>query len=80
MPELDDLDLSKIKYLGDVQRLEVRPGDVVVLSVAAPLSMATSKRLVTYVEGILPGTRCIILDGGLKIGVLSAQEAGHGSL
>jgi hypothetical protein len=65
---MDDQD--QIRYLGDVQRLALQPGDIVVLKFAGAISAETHCRLKAMVKNELPGHKVLILDSGMEIGVL----------
>lgn len=63
---------QEIRYLGDVQRLTLKPGDTLVLSCAEPISDETAERLTQYlVAKFGPEQRVLVMGDGLKVGVLS---------
>lgn len=64
----------EVRFLGDVQRLTLQPGDVLVLKCANVLTVETTARLREHVQKIV-GQECkvMVLSGGLEIGVLSPQ-------
>jgi hypothetical protein len=68
------LDNPEIRYLGDLQRLDLKSGDRFVLTVDRPLSMDQHKRIQEawrlFVGGDDDKLKLLILDGGLKIGVI----------
>lgn len=64
----------EIRYLGDVQRLALTPGDVVVISVHGAITDDIAERLRKYVADVLAGHPVIVLADGIKVGVLSPQE------
>ena len=55
--------------LSEVERLSMKPGDVLVLTVPHHISCETSDRLRTYVEDAVPGHRVLVLSEGLTIKV-----------
>lgn len=64
-----------IRYLGDVQRLVLNPGDTVVLSYDGSLPDEIAGRLREQASGILgPDIKVMVLGDGFKIGVLAAKE------
>jgi hypothetical protein len=60
----------EIRYLGDVRRLVLRPGDVVVLLVPGSIEPESAKRLSETMRANLPGHKVLVLADGLKIGVM----------
>jgi hypothetical protein len=64
-------DHPEIRFLGDLQRLEVRPGDVFVLTVPRDFSREVQYRIVEYWRGIMGDVRLIVLEEGMKLGVIS---------
>jgi hypothetical protein len=66
---------EEIRYLGDVQRLTLAPGDIVVLNVDMVISAETADRLKARAEKQLPGHQVLILSGGVKLGVLAPERA-----
>jgi len=64
------MEQDQIRYLGDVQRLTLKPGDVLVLSVEGAISMECAERIKSYMTDVLPDHKVIVLGDGIKIGVL----------
>lgn len=62
-----------IRFLGDMQRLQPKPGDVFVLTCEQRVDQATAERIRAMVSGTLNGAKVLVLDGGLKLGVVAAQ-------
>lgn len=65
----------KIQYLGDLQRLELKPGDMLVLSVDEHLSQEVAVRLSAMIEEATGGTKAIVLGKGMKLGAISVEAA-----
>lgn len=65
---------AEVRFLGDVQRLELRPGDVVVLSLDAPVTDQTADLLKRRMETAIPGHQCLIMAAGMKLGVLARES------
>ncbi len=61
----------EIRYLGDLQRLEMKPGEVLVLKCQDRLPLAAVERIKAHFTNELPGVKVLVLDGGMDIGVLS---------
>ncbi len=57
----------------DVQRLRLEPGDRIVLSWAGKISHHVADALIERMEKLCVGHKVIILDGGLKMSVLSEK-------
>lgn len=65
---------ADIQYLGDVQRLQLRPGDILVLSVDEHITVETGERLRDMVQQVC-GTdqKVFVLSRGMKFGVLAKE-------
>jgi hypothetical protein len=66
-------DQPDIKFVGDIQRVQVKPGDVFVISSPGPVSADQVAYLRAYAERALDGAKVLILCDGLKIGVLGSE-------
>lgn len=64
-----------IRYLGDMQRLELKPGDMFVLSVDEHISQEMAVRLKEQVAQATGCAKVIVLGKGMKLGVVSAEAA-----
>lgn len=69
---------TEIEKLGQLQMLNVRPGDRFVLTSARPLTPEQMKSIRGtweryFASGAVP--ELLILDGGLEIGVIRAESA-----
>lgn len=61
----------------EVRRLRLRPGDVMVFRSLDPLPAAALCRLNELVQDLLrefPGTKAVLLDSGMELGVLRPGE------
>lgn len=64
----------EVRYLGDVQRLSLGTGDVVVLKTEIRLTAEMADRIRAYMQDILGEDRkLLILCDGIEIGVLSPE-------
>jgi len=61
----------EIRYLGDVQRLALAPGDIIVISIDQAISAQSVENLRRQGEQAVPGHKCLVLGDGLKVGVLA---------
>lgn len=68
-----ELNEAEIRYLGDVQRLKLDPGDIIVLTIDDVLTEAQSAYIKHRVEETIPGHTVVVLGKGVKIGVLSPK-------
>ncbi|EHM01149.1 hypothetical protein HMPREF9946_02224 [Acetobacteraceae bacterium AT-5844] len=69
---MDDLE---IRFLGDLQRLEVKPGDRFVLTLErAPTPEVTQRVRQAWQAFVGGGVPLLILDPGMKLGAVSAAE------
>jgi hypothetical protein len=66
-----EIDRDQIRYLGDVRRLVLAPSDIIVISIDAAVSAQSAENIKRHVEKAAPGHKCLVLDNGLKIGVLA---------
>jgi hypothetical protein len=55
----------------EIARLDLRPGDVLVLRSPEPLSQATVARITAFIENKFPGHKAIVLENGLSLGVMN---------
>jgi hypothetical protein len=65
---------EEIRFLGDMQRLRPEPGDVYVVSSERPLSMEQCNRIRQWWEKGMGDAKLLIVDCGLKLGVIAAPE------
>lgn len=79
--EMNDeyLDQSEIRYLGNVQRLQLEPGDVVVLTADHVLKPEVLIAIQCYMDKRLHGHTVLVLDSTLRIGVLGKQGKADGA-
>lgn len=64
---------DEIRFVGDLQRLEVRPGDRFVLMTDQSLSIDLAKRLQESLVSAL-GAPVIVLSDGLQLGVIGTAS------
>ena len=65
------IDDREIRFLGDLQRLQLKPGEKLVLRTKERLSAETCERLSTNLRLMLgDDVPVIVLDGGLQMGVI----------
>lgn len=67
---MTDLD-AQIRYLGDLQKLSLNEGDILVIKLPRPEPVETIDRLKNQIEALVPGHKMIFLCEGIEIGVLS---------
>ena len=58
-----------------IERMQLDPTDTIVLSSEHTLDMDTCARLKQHLEGLLPGHKVLVLDGGLRISAIG-HDAG----
>ncbi|QOF71469.1 hypothetical protein IG197_27640 [Aminobacter sp. SR38] len=72
-----------IEFLGDLQRLDLKPGDRFVLTMNGPVSMDTAARIrdawTHFVGGDEDQFKLLILDGGCKLGVIGSEAMDEAS-
>jgi hypothetical protein len=57
-----------------IARLELRPGDILVIKLAAKLSHHAIATIKSDLDRLMPEYRAIILDGGMDLSVLSRAQ------
>lgn len=60
-----------------IQRLQVQPGDVIVISVPFRLHREATEYIRATVDRHLPGVPVIVLDAGSTLQVVNADQAGQ---
>ncbi len=65
---------SEIKYLGELQRLDLKPNDVFVLSTSCKLTSEQLEKLNQYWRSLMPNNKVIILSDNFKLGVINENE------
>lgn len=65
--------MDEVRYLGDVQRLVLREGDIVVLKYAGSLSQEQADRITAEASKKIPGHKIMVLTDGIDIGVLAKE-------
>lgn len=68
-------DQEPIRYLGDVRRMSLKPGDIVVISIDRPLMLDNAQRIRQMVEEIVPGHRCLVLGDSVRVDVVGEGAA-----
>ncbi len=65
----------EIRFVGDMHRLEVKPGDKFVLQCEQDISQEMAERIRHYVRDFLgEDVRVLVLSSGLKLGVVSGDR------
>lgn len=64
----------EVRYLGDLQRIEVKPGDLFVLKVPGKISLETAERIREQWERATDGTKLIIIEDGCELGVFGPVQ------
>ncbi len=64
---------GEIRYLGDLQRLSLKPGDKLVLTVKGHISMEMAERLRESVKKHIGDFPVIVLEDGMTLGAVSAE-------
>lgn len=62
-----------VRYLGDMQRLDLQSGDSIVISISHEISMQECDLLMEHVNKQLPDHKVLILGPGMKLGVVGAS-------
>lgn len=68
-----EFDGKEIRVLGDMERIQVKPGDIFVLTAPQELRQEVAERLKEHLQRIIgPDAKVLVLSGGLKLGVIGA--------
>lgn len=60
-----------IRFVGDMERLQVKPGDVYVVTAPQLLGPEAVERVTRYVQDALrTDAKVVVMHGGLKLGVM----------
>lgn len=65
---------QEIHYLGDLQRLEIKPGDTFVLTVDSNLSGEMIDRIKESWKRVMGDAPVLVLDRNMKLGVIRAAK------
>lgn len=67
---------EEIRFLGDLQRLQMQPGDLFVMTSDRPITNETARRLQEAWASVFGDEaeryKLIVLGDGLKVGLISA--------
>jgi hypothetical protein len=63
----------EIRELGDFQRVQLKPGDRLVLTCKGHVSMEMADRIKAYVDKWAPGVPVLVLDDNMRLGVVGAE-------
>ena len=67
----------EIRFIGDMQRLDVKPGDRFVISMSSLVSAHQIDRInavwAKFTAGIEPAPKLLILDGAAKLGAIGCE-------
>lgn len=64
----------EFRYLGEVQRLTLNPGDVVVISTDERITQELAEAIRKKASLKFPGHEVLVLSAGLRIGVVGAAS------
>lgn len=71
------MDKMEITFRGDLERLSLKPGDVLVLSSPDQLSQVNRAHLQAIMVAKFPGHDCLVLSDGLRLGVTEGESDGQ---
>lgn len=60
-----------------IARVCIEPGDTLVFMCEQAVSAQMYQRFTEHAERVFPGVKCILLDHGLKLGVLRQRQESH---
>jgi hypothetical protein len=60
----------------EIAKLELNPGDTIILKVAGKLSYEMIERLKNQIESFSPGHKALVLDQGLDLSVVAPAQGG----
>ncbi len=67
---------EQVLYLGELEKIEWKPGDIGVLTYPGRLSQEAVARIKASFEAALPGHRCLVLEEGMRMSVLTEKPNG----
>lgn len=67
-------DVDNVRWVGDLARIETRPGDVFVLMFPRALTNEIAEQIRAQWQGYLPGTKAVVLGDGARVGVINAND------
>lgn len=70
---------TEIRYLGDVQRLQLNLGDVVVIKSERRLLPEQFEALRQYVSSVIPGHEVLLLDAKFEVSVMDKGGMANGA-
>lgn len=65
-----DADLAEVRWVGDLQRVRLEPGDTLVLRCPGRLSIEAAARLKERLEATFVGHQAVVLGEGMDLGVV----------
>jgi len=65
------MDEPEAEFIGNIQRVVFNTGDVIVVTTDRLLSREHCVRICDSLQPVFPGSRVVVLDSGLKFGVVS---------
>lgn len=67
--------IGEVRFVGDLTRVNVQPGDVFVLRCEQHLPKPAIERIHAQFESVMgKGTRLLVLGGGMQLGVVNPGE------
>lgn len=69
--QVDDVDFGKVLWLGEMAKIEFAPGDTFVLFYPRMLSREAADRLKRMWQENFPGHKCVVLEEGMRLGILA---------
>lgn len=67
MSDIDDIEFK-------IARLDLRPGDILVVKFPHLLSMAQARSMQAIIQRVAPDHRSLILERGMDLAILTAAE------
>jgi len=65
---------SAIEFIGNLQRLELKPGDKFILTIPGEISVEEHQRIKNILERELPDHKVLIFGGGVQVGVIGTEK------
>lgn len=63
-----------MKFIGELQRVTYQDGDTFVLMAERTFHVEQYERVVQFFETKLPGAKVLLLDGGMRLGVVGKVQ------
>jgi hypothetical protein len=61
---------DEVQYVGDVERVQFKPGDVIIVRCPDHLPVSVMEQMREHVSALFGGAKVVVLTGGTTLGVI----------